>query len=56
MTQDNKMAPNKFVTHGKTKLVRGSILMPELSNLRLVIVPCSETGKPESALYTLLDR
>lgn len=56
MNQNNGMSPNKFVTHGKTKLVKGSILMPELGNLRLLIVPCSETGKPDGDLYSLLEK
>lgn len=56
MNQSKGMSPNKFVTHGKTKLVNGSILMPELGNLRLLVVPSSETGKPDGELYTLLEK
>ncbi len=56
MTQNNGMSANKFVTSGKTKLVQGSILMPELGNLRLLVVPSSMTGKPEGGLYTLLEK
>ena len=26
--QFTKMSPNKFITHGKTKLINGSILSP----------------------------
>ena len=52
----NVMRPNSFVTHGKTKLVQGSVLMPELGNLRLIFVPCSETGKPDGEIYKLLDK
>lgn len=49
------MNPNKFLTNGKTKLVKGSILNPELGNLRLIFVPCSETGQPASKLHHVLD-
>lgn len=52
----NAMQPNSFVTQGKTKVVQGSILSPELGNLRLVVVPCSETGKPDTELHALLNR
>lgn len=54
--QENKMQPNKFVTNGKTKVVNGSILSPELGNLRLVFVPCSEAGKPDTNLHVLLNK
>jgi len=50
------MGENKFVTQGKTKLVTGTILTPELGNLRLVLVPCSEKGDAKSDLYDLLNR
>ncbi len=53
---ENKMSENKFVTQGKTKLVKGTILTPELGNLRLVLVPCSEKGDAKSDLYDLLNR
>ena len=53
---DNKMSENKFVTHGKTKLVQGTILTPELGNLRLILVPSSEKGDGGSDLYNLLSR
>lgn len=53
---DNKMSENKFVTHGKTKLVQGTILTPELGNLRLILVPSSEKGDASSDLYNLLSR
>lgn len=50
------MNPNKFLTNGKTKLVNGSIINPELGSLRLVFLPCSESGVPDSALHNILDR
>lgn len=50
------MEPNKFVTHGKTKVINGSILSPELGSLRLVLAPCSEDGKPASELHKLLGK
>lgn len=53
---ENKMSENKFFTHGKTKLVKGTILTPELGNLRLVLVPCNEKGDGKSELYDLLNR
>lgn len=46
----------KFTAQGKTKLVDGSISMPELAGLRLIIVPASENGKPEGELYNILDK
>jgi hypothetical protein len=48
--------PNKFAVQGRTKLIKSSILMPEMGGLRLVLVPASETGKPDSELYNLLDK
>ena len=47
---------SKFTAQGRTKLVSGSILRPELAGLRLIVVPCSETGKPDTQLHKLLDR
>jgi hypothetical protein len=49
------MNPNKFLTNGKTKLVKGSILNPELGNLRLIFVPCSQSGLPNTRLHHLLE-
>lgn len=46
----------KFTPQGRTKLVQASILQPELSGLHLVVIPCSETGKPDTALHKILDR
>lgn len=50
------MNPNKFVTHGKTKVVVGSIITPELGSLRLVLAPCGLTGKPDTELHVVLDK
>lgn len=50
------MNPNKFLTNGKTKLVNGSILNPELGNLRLILVPCSDSGVPNTRLHHLLEK
>lgn len=47
---------NKFAVQGRTKLITGTILMPELAGLRLIVVPCSEVGKPDTDLHKLLDR
>lgn len=47
---------SKFTASGRTKLVSGSILQPELAGLRLIVVPCSATGKPDTNLHKLLDR
>ena len=47
---------NKFVPQGRTKLVNGSVLSPELPGLRLVVVPCSELGKPNTVLHHILDK
>lgn len=47
---------NKFAAQGRTKLITGTILMPELAGLRLIMVPCSEAGKPDTDLHKLLDR
>lgn len=55
-SKTNTMSPNTFVTKGKTKVVNASILSPELGNLRLVIVPCSESGLPETELHALLSK
>jgi hypothetical protein len=46
---------NKFAIQGKTKVVNGTILMPETSGLRMVMTAATETGKPDGALYSLLD-
>ena len=56
MASENKFVANKLVTHGKTKTVQGTILSPELGNLRLVLVPCDEGGKPSSELHALLNK
>lgn len=56
MDSKNTMQPNTFVTQGKTKVVNSSILSPELGNLRLVLVPCSESGKPDTDLHALLNK
>lgn len=47
---------SKFTAQGRTKLVSGSILRPELAGLRLIVVPCSASGKPDTQLHKLLDR
>jgi len=47
---------NKFAPKGRTKIVQGTILTPELAGLRLVLVPCSVSGKPDTDLYGVLDR
>jgi hypothetical protein len=52
-TQTNK---TKFATIGKSKVITGSILTPELSGLRMILVAAKEDGKPESELYKLLEK
>lgn len=47
---------NKFAPQGRAKLVNGSVIQPELSGLRMVIVPCSETGKPDTVLHGIVDK
>ena len=54
--QENKMPENKLLTHGKTKTVKGTILLPELASLRLILTPCSQAGKPDSKLHTILNK
>jgi hypothetical protein len=53
---ENKMSENRFVTAGKTKVVEGSILSPELGNLRLVLVPINEAGVTDTEMYNLLNK
>lgn len=48
--------PNKFAIQGRTKLIKGSILMPEMGGLRLILVPASEDGKADTEMYNLLDK
>lgn len=45
-----------FAVKGRTKVIKGTILTPEMAGLRLVMAVASETGKPESPLYELLDK
>lgn len=52
----SEMRPNKFLTHGKTKVVEASIINPELHNLQLIFSPCSLLGKPDSALHAILNK
>jgi hypothetical protein len=52
---NNTKETNKFAIQGKTKIVNGTILLPETSGLRMIMTIASETGKPDSELYTLLD-
>ena len=55
MTDATEVA-KKFAVQGKTKLFNASITMPQGSGLRLVLVAASESGKPDSDLYGVLDR
>lgn len=45
---------NKFLQPGKTKVVTGSITTPELSSLRLIVVPCSLNDKFDDGLQKIL--
>lgn len=56
MDPKKDMQPNLFVTQGKTKVVHGTLLSPELGNLRLVLAPCGESGKPDTDLHSLLNK
>lgn len=56
MNSKDKMQPNKFLTNGKSKVVNGSIINPEMGNLRLIFVPCSASGKPDSDLHAVLNK
>lgn len=56
MTENNQMKPNTFVTHGKTRLVQGTITHPEAGNLRLVFVPCGKLGKPDTQLHAIINK
>lgn len=47
---------NKFQSQGKTKLVHGSILMPEMAGLRFVLNMANMAGKTEGGLYPLFDK
>lgn len=47
---------NKFQPPGKTKLVHGSILMPEMAGLRFVLNVANMAGKTEGGLYPLFDK
>ena len=47
---------NKFVMQGRWKEINGSITNPENSGLRLVVNLCSESGKWESPVETLLSK
>jgi hypothetical protein len=62
MDKTNEMKKNPFVQYGKTKVVEGSILQPELSGLRLIMVPMGEPQKDvkydlaQFPLYKTLER
>lgn len=45
-----------FATLGKTKVIKGTILTPEMAGLRMIVTAAPESGKPEDELYTLLDK
>lgn len=47
---------NKFMPVGKSKLIEGTIITPELANLCLVVVPVSMMGKPENSVYGILEK
>jgi hypothetical protein len=48
------MDMKKFITPGKVKQVKASILAPELAGLRLVINACAQNGKFDAPLDALL--
>jgi len=47
---------NKFMPVGKSKLIEGTIITPELANLCLVVVPVGISGKPENPVYDILEK
>ena len=47
---------NKFQTLGKTKVIKGTILQPELGGLRFVLSVNNLAGKPENPLFPLFDK
>src|ERR1700688_1970340 len=47
---------NKFQPQGRVKLVKGSILNPEMGGLRFVLNVANMVGKAEHALYPLFDK
>lgn len=46
----------KFTPPGKSKIIQGTIISPQSSDLKLVLAVCSLNGKPDSELYKLFDR
>jgi len=46
----------KFVTAGKVKQVKATILAPELAGLRLIINACAQNGKFDAPLEALLTK
>jgi hypothetical protein len=54
---EKQQAPkNKFMPQGKSKLVKGTLLLPELANLCMIAVPCSMNVKAEDEVQQLLDK
>lgn len=47
---------NRFQTTGKTKTVKGTILNPEMSGLRLILNFVNMAGKAEGPLYSIFDK
>jgi hypothetical protein len=47
---------NQFKVLGKTKLVKGSILNPEMAGLRFILNLANLSGKTEGPLFPVLDR
>ena len=47
---------SKFVSKGKVKVVKGSILTPEYAGLRLILNFVNKNGKPEGPLYDIFDK
>lgn len=55
MKQDE--AKNRFQPQGKTKLIKGSILMPEGGGLRLVLSLANMAGNPDgNPLFPIFDK
>lgn len=53
---ENKIPKNKFMPVGKSKLVNGTIALPELADLCLIVAPVAEDGKADGELYDILDK
>ena len=47
---------NRFKQIGKTKFIKGSILMPENAGLRFILSINNLEGKPSNPLFPIFDK